>query len=196
VTPETEKDEASRLEVFVRSLAELRAEAVLAGSEQELESKLGALALQTKPDSVILAGLPSPIRAVVSRAMRSNNAAVEDLKPGVAIPTIERAEMSVTWGAYGVAKQGAVMELVYDDALRLASSLPINHVVLVSSKKILPDLEAAMTAAGREIASAPVGRRPSITFISGPSRTADIEGRLLYGAHGPHTLTVVVLTWL
>ena len=182
-------------ETFAESLRELRAEPVMLESEQETEERLRDLYRGFNPSSTVIAGIPRRVRGVVERALGSRFLVAEELKPGEAVPSIERAELGITWAAYGVAKEGAIVEIVYDDALRLASCLPINHVALLSSKSVLSDLREAMAVVGREVASSPDGRKPVVTFISGPSRTADIEGRLLYGAHGPHSLTVMVLSW-
>ncbi len=44
------------------------------------------------------------------------------------------------------------------------------------------------------IACAPVGRLPRVVnFITGPSRTGDIEQRIVLGAHGPRRLHIVVV---
>jgi len=88
-----------------------------------------------------------------------------------------------------------MLEVVYDDSAKLASSLPIVHVALLESSSILRDLAEAMPLVGEIVRNAPVGRKPIISFISGPSKTGDIEMRLLYGVHGPHTVHAIVLDW-
>jgi L-lactate dehydrogenase complex protein LldG len=88
-----------------------------------------------------------------------------------------------------------MLELVYDDSAKLASSLPIVHVSLLESSSILPGLAEAMPLIGKIVRESPPERKPVITFISGPSKTGDIEMRLLYGVHGPHSVHAVILDW-
>jgi L-lactate dehydrogenase complex protein LldG len=94
-----------------------------------------------------------------------------------------------------VALEGALLEVVYDDSAKLASSLPIIHVALLESSSILPDLAKAMQVIGGLVKEAPADRKPIISFISGPSKTGDIEMRLLYGVHGPHTVHAIIMDW-
>ena len=101
----------------------------------------------------------------------------------------------MTWAVNGVALEGAMLEVVYDDSAKLASSLPIVHVALLESSSILRDLAEAMPLVGGIVKDAPPSRKPIISFISGPSKTGDIEMRLLYGVHGPHTVHAVILDW-
>jgi L-lactate dehydrogenase complex protein LldG len=71
--------------------------------------------------------------------------------------------------------------------------LPPLHVALVKPEQIIaglddlfPLMRYADEAANRELTSA-------VTFITGPSRTADIELTLVVGVHGPQELHVIVL---
>ena len=120
---------------------------------------------------------------------------VEELVATDAVSVLAQAEVGVTWARHGVVNQGALVEVVEDDAQKLASCLPQVHIALVSSGSLLPDLPAAMKEVGHIIASSPPERRPIVSFISGPSKTGDIEMRLLYGVHGPLKLQVLLLDW-
>ncbi len=64
---------------------------------------------------------------------------------------------------------------------RLVSSLPPVHMVVASEAPVFSDLETFLKAAPRDL---------SFSFITGPSRTADIEKRLVLGAHGPKRVIV------
>ena len=111
------------------------------------------------------------------------------------VGVIAAADAGVTWAVNGVALEGAMLEVVFDDSAKLASSLPIVHIALLDSSSILRDLAEAMPLVGGIVGEAPSGRKPIISFISGPSKTGDIEMRLLYGVHGPHTVHAFILDW-
>ena len=70
---------------------------------------------------------------------------------------------------------------------RLLSLVPPLHFVLLDAATIHADLMAAMTAEGWK------DRMPTnAVLVSGPSKTADIQQTLAYGAHGPRELIVLV----
>lgn len=183
------------IDTFMESLRSLKAEPHSVKTKEELAEALRRIFVEAAPSVAVAAGLPEEVKNVVKRATGSGVTFVEELEPGDAVAALGKAELGITWAEYGVAEVGALVEIAYDDAQRLASSLPINHVAIVREKNVLPDLRTAMVQAGRMIARIDSGRKPAVTFISGPSRTADIEGRLLLGAHGPHALHVLVLGW-
>jgi L-lactate dehydrogenase complex protein LldG len=89
--------------------------------------------------------------------------------------------------------QAAIAEtgtLVLDSACerhRLVSLVPPVHIAVVNASAIVETLSDALTLLqkGKEIS-------PAITFITGPSRTADIELTLTIGVHGPQELYVIV----
>jgi len=86
---------------------------------------------------------------------------------------------------WGLADTGTVVQDATDPALRLVSTLPEVHVALLSADRILPSLADVLPKLGP-------GRSPYISFVTGPSRTADIERVLTIGVHGPSRLVVVV----
>jgi len=69
---------------------------------------------------------------------------------------------------------------------RMASTLPSIHVAIIGTDRILPDKTAVF---GR---ITPKTSR-YIAFITGPSRTADIERVLTIGVHGPKRLVIVFI---
>ena len=89
--------------------------------------------------------------------------------------------------------QAAIAEtgtLVLDSACerhRLVSLVPPVHIAIINASSIVETLSDALTLLqnDKEIS-------PAITFITGPSRTADIELTLAIGVHGPQQLYVIV----
>ena len=76
---------------------------------------------------------------------------------------------------------------------RLMSLVPPLHIVLLDAGKIYNTFYEAMTSeAWADPASG--GLPTNALLISGPSKTADIQQTLAYGAHGPKELVVLMLT--
>lgn len=83
----------------------------------------------------------------------------------------------------GIADTGTLYQDATAPALRLVSTLPPLHVALLDTGRIVPDLTTAFGLID------PVAS-PYLAFITGPSRTADIERVLTIGVHGPARLVV------
>ena len=77
---------------------------------------------------------------------------------------------------------------------RSTSLVPSIHVAVIRLEQLLPDLQAFYTVLRRDLQSGGEGLTNSLTFISGPSKTADIELVMVHGAHGPRELHIVVIT--
>ena len=96
----------------------------------------------------------------------------------------------VTFCNFAMADTGTVVLESTDEDIRLATTLSECHFVIVDPKKILADNLAAsapMTAMHR-------GSEPCfVAYITGPSRTADIERVLTIGCHGPRELHILVV---
>ncbi|MEE2711993.1 MAG: lactate utilization protein [Planctomycetota bacterium] len=91
---------------------------------------------------------------------------------------------------WGVAETGSLVLSSAAERHRLVSLLPTVHVALLRATRILGGLDEAL----RHVADAgPDGLPRALTFVTGPSRTADIELTLVVGVHGPKELHVIVL---
>ena len=118
------------------------------------------------------------------------------LPPGVTIagPAAPReellaAEVGITCAQWGIAETGTLVLESARERHRLVSLLPPVHVALLPARALLGTLGEAL-AAVRSSTGAPASR--TITFVTGPSRTADIELTLVVGVHGPRELHVLV----
>jgi L-lactate dehydrogenase complex protein LldG len=100
---------------------------------------------------------------------------------------LEACDVGITECDALVAQTGSVLVTSRSAGGRALSVLPPHHVVLARHGQLVPDLTAAFARA-REIYR---DDWPSmLTFITGPSRTGDIERILVLGAHGPKRLTI------
>ena len=95
--------------------------------------------------------------------------------------------IGITGAAYALAETGTLVLLVSPDEARLVSLLPPVHIAVVERERILTGLDELFT-----VLPTPCDTTSSMIFITGPSRTADIEQILVRGVHGPGTIHVVV----
>ena len=106
----------------------------------------------------------------------------EFLKGLVPTADVWAADVGITLVDYAIADTGSLVLNAGQGRYRLASLAPPHHVAIVSRARILPTSEAAV---------ATLGSRTTV-FVTGPSRTADIEGVIVRGIHGPRRLWVVI----
>ena len=71
---------------------------------------------------------------------------------------------------------------------RLISLLPPVHIAIIPATCLLSSLDELYTLIPK-----PADRTSSMVFITGPSRTADIEQILVRGVHGPGEIHVVII---
>jgi L-lactate dehydrogenase complex protein LldG len=123
------------------------------------------------------------------RAAGCDVLAVNALTPATARDAFFAADVGITGVAYLIAETGSLVVVAGPDQPRAPSLLPPIHIAVAEAEQLLPDL-FDLFAPQRW----PDGLLPSnITLITGPSKTGDIELRLVTGVHGPGELHVVLL---
>ncbi|MDQ3625471.1 MAG: LUD domain-containing protein [Verrucomicrobiota bacterium] len=103
---------------------------------------------------------------------------------------LEACDAGITECEALIAQTGSICVTSLSSGGRALSVLPPHHVALARRGQLLPDLSAAYEFLARKYRD----RYPSfVSFISGPSRTGDIERILVLGAHGPRKLTILLV---
>jgi len=95
------------------------------------------------------------------------------------------AGAGVSRADYGVAATGSVVLAASHGEPRARHLVPEVHVSLLREDAIVADLAALFAALDGRIPSA-------LAIVTGPSRSADIEQRLVVGVHGPREVHVVL----
>ncbi len=112
------------------------------------------------------------------------------VEPGYDKMELEQAQVGLTVCELLVAQTGSVCVTSLQSGGRVLSVLPEHHVVVAYRSQIVGDLSDAYAELARRY---PKGYPSMISFITGPSRTGDIERILVLGAHGPKRLTVLLI---
>ena len=97
---------------------------------------------------------------------------------------------AVAFAFAGVAETGTLALVSGPDNPTTLNFLPDNAIVILERKDVVGDTEAVFA---RLRAAYGKGAAPrTLNFVTGPSRSADIEQTLLLGAHGPRRLHIVI----
>ena len=104
----------------------------------------------------------------------------------------EGRDLNAVSHAFGaIAESGTLAMVSGHENPSTLNFLPDNHIIVVSAKDIASDYEAVWNRVRFAYGKGSMPR--TVNFITGPSRSGDIEQTLLLGAHGPRRLHVVVV---
>ncbi|MCM2326360.1 MAG: lactate utilization protein C [Lysobacter sp.] len=88
-----------------------------------------------------------------------------------------------------IAETGTVLLLSSPAAPKVTALLPETHVCVVRASRLLDTMEDSFALLRTEVGEPP----RAVFFVSGPSRTADIEQTIVIGAHGPYRVHIVIV---
>jgi L-lactate dehydrogenase complex protein LldG len=175
--PEAAASSSALLERFISELRSLGVAAHVAPTAAGVRSRVADLVGDRSVFSWDPDRLPYDAGEIVRRAVTAGATRADQA----------RAELGVT-GCHGaIAETGTIAVLSGAGTPRAASLLPPTHLCIVRTADLYPSIAAFFAAQSAAIAGA-----ACCTFITGPSRTADIELTLTLGVHGPGEVIVVV----
>jgi L-lactate dehydrogenase complex protein LldG len=100
-------------------------------------------------------------------------------------------EVGLSHAAAAVAETGTLVMASGADNPVTLNFLPETHIVVVEDKVLVGGYEGAWEKIRARFGQRTMPR--TVNFVSGPSRTADIGGQLVMGAHGPRRLCVILV---
>lgn len=106
--------------------------------------------------------------------------------------SVADAPAGLSGAELAISETGSVLLAENTLEARVVSMLTLAHFVLVSEDRLVPMLDDA-AAVLQQLARAGSDQRHYMSFVTGPSRTADIERTLTIGVQGPKTLCVILV---
>jgi L-lactate dehydrogenase complex protein LldG len=166
-------------------VARFRAEALeLASTVDEVESLAAAPAAIAR----YLAAQGLPRKAVCWKAFATLDWRAIGIE--MAVRAARETDLVGITGAFcAIAETGTLMTLSGPQTPAAVSLLPETHVAIVGKSRIVRGMEEAWQLVRDEERVLP----RAVTFISGPSRTADIEQTVTLGAHGPYRVHIILV---
>jgi L-lactate dehydrogenase complex protein LldG len=178
---------ATRIECFARLSEMLRTEFKQCASLSAAASHIATLASEGGWKTLALhrGSLNDAVAAELPASL-----ALLRIEPGYDRNALEACDAGLTECESLVAQTGSVCVTSLSSGGRTLSVLPPHHIVIARQEQLVTDLSAAYERLAQKYGAA----YPSfIGFITGPSRTGDIERILVLGAHGPKKLTVLLV---
>lgn len=104
-----------------------------------------------------------------------------------------KADVGISGANAVAADTGSIVLVENEGNIRLVTGYPPIHIAVTGIEKIVPSLNDAISYALVQAAYAGLFPPTYLNVISGPSNTADIEHRRVYGAHGPRELHLILI---
>ena len=175
------------IDLFKQNLEAVDGHCIITSGEAEIADALTQIisALQkTKLRAQRIAVSDAP---ELERLMHMTDLEIEELSTAPNASDIFGFDVGITKAQAAIAETGTLVLDSAHERHRLGSLVPPVHIAIVNASTIRATLgeTLSMLQNGKELS-------PAVTFITGPSRTADIELTLTIGVHGPQELYVII----
>jgi L-lactate dehydrogenase complex protein LldG len=159
----------------------------------EAANQVFSILQEKKAEKVALSELPEDFGQILEQKITKDG--LDLLKPpfnNADLPEgFDTIQIGISWAAFAIAETGAIVEFTTDDSLRLVSALPLVHISLLRASDLIATLMEAASPIRNFYEENSLNA--NVSFISGPSRTADIEMRLILGVHGPAETHAIII---
>jgi L-lactate dehydrogenase complex protein LldG len=184
--------EGTAVERFGQALEAVAGHCTVVRGEAAAADALRRIILERGARRIAVSDSPLARRiATLAEALAAANSGGEsELIEDASTAELFDCDLGVTGAQWGVAETGTLVLESDAERHRLASLVPSAHVAIIKAQNVRQTLGEVLQAISDRGES---GLSRAITFITGPSRTSDIELTLAIGVHGPAELYVVVI---
>ena len=184
--PPVPEDLEGQLSLFTSISKDLKTDVIRCATKKEISDKLIEISKQESWKKIFTHSHPL-LDAVLPEL---DAITIQKTDGGYEVPDLESADAGITGCESLIAQTGSILVTPQSAGGRVLSVLPPHHLVIASTRQIVRDLKVAF----QQLKNTYGEQIPRyISFITGPSRTGDIERILVLGAHGPKKLTVLLL---
>jgi L-lactate dehydrogenase complex protein LldG len=178
----------SLVELFKENLEAVNGHCVVVRGEAEVVQALTNIIAKLQGTPLKARSIALSDNSAVERLVHQVPLEVDELSIAPSAPEVFRFDVGITTAQAAIAETGTLVLDAARERHRLVSLVPPVHIAIVEAAKIqetLGQILAELQQGSAELSS-------TITFVTGPSRTADIELTLAIGVHGPQELYVIV----
>ncbi len=193
--PQPSTDSAALVESFTRELTALACEVYQPQNDEEAIEFVLKIIKEAKSNEVLTWDESElPLRGLVDALTRvgikrsNTNLSNEVTQRKTQTLELDAPLVGITGALAGLADTGSLALLSAPTRSRAASLTPLTHIALLRVRDLYPNMESLLAAHPRLTQDS-----SNLIFITGPSRTADIEFTLVRGVHGPKYIHVLLL---
>lgn len=179
---------AATLDTFIAELTRVAGQVIRVNTAQEAAQTVADLCVERQWQEALAWELEEIGCAGLAQAL--SDAGVQVVTTDTEPRTLAHIPVGLTGAEAAIAESGTLVLRKRPRRSALASLLPPVHIALFPTSRIVPDMMTYFEQVGD--AAAFVRDTSNLTFITGPSRTGDIEQVLTLGVHGPKELIVVL----
>jgi L-lactate dehydrogenase complex protein LldG len=172
----------SLIEVFCQALEAVNGNCTIVADEAEAAVSLRQVIELNNLQRIAVSDSP-----IVGRLMHQIDGTAEVLS-NAEPEALFNCDGGITSAQWGIAETGTLVLETKSERHRLVSLVPAMHIAILAGARIFGTMSEALAA----VSTAGELSR-TVTFITGPSRTSDIELTLAIGVHGPARLHVIVI---
>jgi L-lactate utilization protein LutC len=179
--------EISLVDLFAENLRGVGGHVLVAQSEDEIVNAVSTIIADLQKTRLRARRIALSDAPMLDRILGRISVAVENIATSVSAAELFDYDVGISTAQAAIAETGTLLLESESERHRMVSLVPPVHIAIVDAADICLTLGEALAAVGRGS-----DLSPTITLITGPSRTADIELTLAIGVHGPQELYVIL----